>query len=85
MITFEKALSIAKEIKAEKFPNFRHGEAVEADDRWAFIFSVDRDTVMTPPPMFYVFKENGAVEWFGIPPFENLKLIRNAAHCWLME
>ncbi|MBE7016633.1 MAG: hypothetical protein E7420_00545 [Ruminococcaceae bacterium] len=85
MITFEKALSIAKEIKAEKFPNFKHGAAAEIKDRWAFIFSADKDTVLTPAPMFYVFKENGRVEWFSVPPMENLELINSGEYLGTIE
>ncbi len=77
MITYEKACEIAMDIKSKEFPSFTFAEVTEIEDRWAFVFSVDADTVMTPAPSFFVHKENGRVEWFSIPPLENLHLIKN--------
>ena len=77
MITYEKACKIAKDIRRESFPELKYIEVVEADDRWAFALSVDADTVLTPAPMFFVFKKDGSVEWFSIPPIENLLVWQN--------
>ena len=85
MITYKTALDIAKGIKADRFPDFKHGEAVETEDRWIFIFSVDKETVMAPAPMFFVFKEDGSVEWFNIPPLKNLELINNGKKLGIID
>lgn len=77
MITYEKACKIAKDTQLGAFPSYEYFEVVEADDRWAFALSVDADTVLTPAPMFFVFKKDGSVEWFSIPPIENLLVWQN--------
>ena len=30
---------------------------------------------MFQPPSFFIFKEDGRMEWFSIPPLENLHLL----------
>ena len=85
MIAYQEAYKIAMKIKTDQFPDFKHGEVVETEDRWVFVFSVDKDTVMTPAPSFFVFKNNGNVEWFSIPPLENLDIIRKGKHLGVIE
>lgn len=75
MITYKEACRIAKAIKQEKFPDFTYVEVTDISDRWAFLFSIDAKTLLTPAPTFFIFKEDGHFEWFSIPPLENLELI----------
>ena len=85
MITYEKACEIAREIKQEQCPSFKSSDVVEVADRWAFIFNPDAETVMTPPPSFFVFKEDGRVAWFSIPPLENLDLLNSGKDVAFIE
>lgn len=80
MITYQKACAIIGKVRSEEFPKCKYASAVEISDRWAFSFSIfhpeDKHT-MTPAPCFFVFKEDGRVEPFSIPPLENLDLIKS--------
>ena len=80
MISYEKACEIANQIKKENFPDFDCVGVTDIKDRWVFefsIFSPEEEQYMTPAPMFFVFKGDGEVEWFSIPPLENLYLIQS--------
>ena len=88
MITYQKACAIIKKVRSEECPNCKYGSAVEISDRWAFSFSVfspDDWRTMTPAPCFFVFKEDGRVEPFTIPPLENLDLIRSGKPVKMIE
>ena len=80
MIDFKKAYEIAKRIRNIDFPSLKYIYITELEDRWAFtlsVFSPEDKEYMTPAPMFFVFEEDGRVEWFTVPPIENLKLLQN--------
>ena len=88
MITYEKACEIIKKVRSEECPKCKYASAVEISDRWAFSFSVfhpDDKYTMTPAPSFFVFKEDGRVEPFGIPPLENLDLIESGKQVDFIE
>ncbi len=85
MITYKEACRIAKAIKQEKFPDFTYVKVHEIHDRWSFLFSVDAKTVMTPAPKFFVFKEDGRVEWYSVPPLENLDLVLTGKRIAFLE
>lgn len=77
MIDFKQACEIAKGIRDRDFPSMKYIYITELEDRWAFVLSVfspEDKEYMTPAPMFFVFEEDGHVEWFSVPPFENLRL-----------
>lgn len=80
MIDFKQACEVARGIRDIAFPSMKYIYITELGDRWAFVLSVfspeDRE-YMTPAPMFFVFAEDGHVEWFTVPPFENLKMLEN--------
>lgn len=88
MITYKKACEIANGIRQKEFPSFKYSHVVDIADRWSFSFSVyspdDRRT-MTPAPSFFVFKEDGRVEWYGIPPLENLDILESGKTIDLIE
>lgn len=78
MITYKEACKIANEVRQEHCSNCIYACAVEISDRWAFSFSIyapDDERGMTPAPAFFVYKNDGHVEWYSIPPLENLELI----------
>lgn len=84
MITYERACQIAR----EQCPYLPYVSVVDIEDRWSFTFSVyapDDWRSMTPAPSFYVFKEDGSVEWFSIPPLENLDLIQTGRKIKFVE
>ena len=74
MITYREACDITNSIRKQSFPGCKHTAVVELPDRWAFTLT-ERGEVMFQPPSFFVFKEDGRVEWFSIPPLENLDLL----------
>ena len=74
MITYEEACDIANSIRRQEFPSFKDIDVIEMADRWSFTLAV-RGEVLFQPPSFFVFKEDGRVEWFSIPPLENLDLL----------
>lgn len=80
MIAYKKACEIADSIRQKEFPSFKYVHVVDIADRWSFSFSVyapDDQRTMTPAPSFFVFKERGRVEWYTIPPLENLDLLES--------
>ena len=80
MITYKKACTIAGNVRDKECPSCKHAHVVDIKDRWAFTFSVyapNDARYMTPAPSFFIFKEDGRVEWFSIPPLENLDLIES--------
>ena len=88
IITYKKACEVIKKVRSEECPKCKYANAVEIDDRWAFTFSIfhpDDKHTMTPAPSFFVFKEDGHVEPFCIPPLENLYLIRSGKKVEFIE
>lgn len=80
MISYEEACRIARETREKECPSCKYAYVKDIADRWAFTFSVfapDDIRSMTPPPAFFVYKDDGRVEWFTIPPLENLLLLRS--------
>ena len=80
MVNFKQACEIAKRIRDLDFPSMKYIYITELEDRWIFVLSVfspEDKEYMTPAPMFFVFEEDGHVEWFSVPPFENLKLLES--------
>ena len=80
MITYQKACEIIRKVRSEECPKCKYAHAVEIADRWAFSFSIfhpDDKYTMTPAPSFFVFKDDGRVEDYSIPPLENLYLIKS--------
>ena len=76
MVTYREACKIANEVREKVSPSFERTMVVELADRWAFMFTVSGQT-MIQPPSFFVFKEDGRMEWFSIPPLENLDLLES--------
>ena len=74
MITYKEACEITNSIRRQQFPGCKHTAVVELADRWVFILTVNGE-VMIQPPVFSVHKEDGRMEWFPIPPIENLELL----------
>ena len=74
MITYKEACEITNKVRNEVAPDYKHTLVVELEDRWAFILTVCGEA-MLQPPTFFVFKDDGRVEWFSIPPIENLDLL----------
>ena len=80
MISYLDACSIAKKLRDEEWREFPYIHATELEDRWAFILSVfppDSGEGMIQPPMFFIYKKDGSIEWFSIPPIENLDLLNS--------
>ena len=73
MIDFKHACEVARGIRDIAFPSMKYIYITELEDRWAFVLSVfspeDRE-YMTPAPMFFVFAEDGHVEWFTVHPLK---------------
>jgi hypothetical protein len=76
MITYKEACDITNSIRKQNFPGCKHTAVVELADRWVFTLT-ECGEVMIQPPAFSVFKEDGRVEWFSIPPLENLDLLES--------
>ena len=74
MITHKEACEITNKVRNEVDPGCKHTSVIELEDRWAFILTVCGEA-MLQPPTFFVFKDDGRVEWFSIPPIENLDLL----------
>ena len=74
MITYKEACDITNKVRNEVAPGCKHTLVVELEDRWAFTLTVYGE-VLLQPPTFFVFKDDGRVEWFSIPPIENLDLL----------
>ena len=88
MISYEEACRIARGVRESECPSCIYAKAVDIVDRWAFSFSVYAPTdqrYMTPAPSFFVFKEDGRVEWYSIPPLENLYLLRSGNEIKFIE
>lgn len=80
MITYEKACEIINKIRSKEHPSCKYTHVVDIKDRWAFmlsIYSPDDKRTMTPAPSYFVYKDDGVVERFCIPPLENLDLIES--------
>lgn len=78
MITYEKACKMVNGVREKECPSCKYTSVFELSDRWAFFLShspLDGQTTVIAPPSFYVFKEDGRMEWFSIPPLENLDLL----------
>ena len=78
MITYKKACRLIKDIKEKDFPENVKVKAFDLSDRWAFEFYYDEKTLYGGLPRFFVYKENGEIEAFSIPPMENLKLLQTS-------
>jgi len=76
MITYREACDIANRVREKDFSACKHIAVVELPDRWVFTLT-ERGEVMIQPPAFSVFKEDGRMEWFSIPPLENLDLLES--------
>ena len=88
MITYVEACKKADAIRKEEFPDCIYPYVVELSDRWAFSFSVfapDDTRCMTPAPSFFMFKRDGRVEWYSIPPMSNLHLIQSGQEIDFIE
>lgn len=71
MITFEKAYK-----KAEKeFEDLNIISCVDIGEKYVFSFGIDKDNIPPGIPMVSVEKENAKVEYFTIPPIENIELL----------
>ena len=60
-------------------------EVTDISDRWAFMFSIDAQTALIPATSFFMFKEDGRMEWFSIPPLENLDLLESGKEIAFLE
>ena len=84
MISFERACEIATAEKEKNFTSLGYVSVTELEDRWAFIYSAysqESGQYSTIMPKFFVYKHNGEVEPFSIPPLENLRLLRKGKTC----
>ena len=79
MITFAEACKIAKEAATEAGLGDKHIVIVEISDRWFFAFlsydpKEEPDRTCFP---FWVYKEDGDVEWFTAPPVDQWEELQN--------
>jgi len=80
MITYSKACKMANEIREKTCPSYEYTSVFELPDRWAFFLSpcpLDGKSAVVAPPSFFISREDGRMEWFSIPPLENLDLLES--------
>lgn len=88
MITYVEACRKANMIREDEFPDCIYPTVIELPDRWVFTFSVFASTdwqCMAPAPSFFMYKEDGRVEWYSIPPLSNLELIESGQEIDFIE
>lgn len=87
MITYTEACEIARAINKKDF-QIIYVAVTDICDRWAFVFSIyapDDEHYMTPAPSFFVYKADGHVEWYSVPPLENLEVILTGKEIAFLE
>lgn len=88
MISYEDACKIARETREKECPSCKYAYVKDISDRWAFTFSIyapDDIRCMTPAPQLFVYKDDGRVEWYTIPPLENRDLLESGKEIAFIE
>lgn len=71
MITYEEAYKKAK----KENEDLKIISCVDIGEKYVFSFGIDKDNIPPGIPMVSVSKGNAKVEYFTIPPLENIDLL----------